>query len=116
MTVDHRRIGPVRPHHDHREPLPLDQPARDSGAAAIEFGSVVARLAKQHDPGVVEPVDRRGKGWIVDFGLGSAASRTSADKSYAASVYIRQERTFVGIAAAYATRCGFGPGLENSIS
>src|SRR4051812_27848167 len=49
ITVDRRRVRPVRLDSHDRETVRLDETARDGGAGLIKLGSTVARFAEQHD-------------------------------------------------------------------
>lgn len=59
IIIDPRGIGPVGLDRDNVETVALDQPARDRGAGAVEFGSPVSRLTEQHDLGVAETIEHR---------------------------------------------------------
>ena len=56
-AIDAIRVGPVRLDRNHREAVTLDQPARDRGPGAVEFGGAVAGLAEQDDPRAGETVE-----------------------------------------------------------
>ncbi len=61
------RIGPIGLRSDDREAMPGDETAGDRGAGAVELGSAVRGLSKQHDPGVAKPVKHRPKSIALEI-------------------------------------------------
>src|SRR5262249_41911154 len=66
VAVDGERVGPIGLDGDEAEAVPLDQPAGDGGASAVEFRRAVARLAEQHQPAVGIAVELGGEFRIVE--------------------------------------------------
>jgi len=66
MPVDRGGIGPVGLDRDDREAMFLDQPPRDRGAGAVEFGRAMAGLAKQHHPRVGIAIEQAAEAGIVE--------------------------------------------------
>ena len=66
IAVDGRRVRPVRLDGDNAKAVPLDQPFRDCGTGAIEFGRAVAGLAEQDHARVGEAIEDVPEGRIVD--------------------------------------------------
>lgn len=68
IAVDCRRIRPIRLDRHDREPVFLDQAARDGCAGAVEFRRAVARLSEQHDPPPGKAIEKQPECRIVEIG------------------------------------------------
>ena len=66
VSVDRGGIRPVRLDGHDREPVPLDEMARDGCPGPVELSRAVTGLPKQHDPGVREAIEQTSERRVIE--------------------------------------------------